>query len=177
MSEKKNIDRLFQESFKEFEVQPPAMLWDAIEKELDQRKKPRMIPLWWTIGGVAAGLVILLTSLYLGIDNEVTNKQRPFVNSEKGTGAQQNPEKSFQNKNKKTNIEATPYENKIHKDKQVVTAPSKIDTEALNNSRENSNTNNKSNARLTTGGWVTAGDGSLDPHYSTEENLKQQNTN
>lgn len=177
MSEKKNIDRLFQEGFKEFEVQPPAMVWDAIEKELDQRKKPRMIPLWWTIGGVAAGLVILLTSLYLGIDNEVTNKQRPFVNSEKGTGTQQNPEKSFQNKNKKTNIEATPYENKIHKDKQVVTAPSKIDTEALNNSSENSNTNNKSNTRLTTGGWVTAGDGSLDPHYTTEEKSKKQHTN
>ncbi len=107
MSEKKNIDRLFQEGFKEFEVQPPAMLWDAIEKELDQRKKPRMIPLWWTIGGVAAALAILLTSLYLGIDNEVTNKQLPFVNSEKGTGTQQNPEKYFQNKNKKTNIQAT----------------------------------------------------------------------
>jgi len=177
MSKKKNIDKLFQEGFKDFEEQPPAMVWDAIDKELDQKKKRRMIPLWWTIGGIAAGLAILLTSLYLGIDNEVTNKQLPYVNSEKGTGTQQNSEKSLQNKNKKTHIEATPYENKINKDGQLVTEHSKINTESLNNSSENSNSNNKSNTRLTTGGWVTSGDKSVDTHRITEEKSKKPYTN
>jgi hypothetical protein len=177
MSEKKNIDRLFQEGFKEFEVQPPAMVWDAIEKELDQKKKLRRIPLWWTIGGIAAGLAILFTSIYLGIGNDITNKQQPFVNSEKGTDTELNPQDSLQIKDNSTNIEATPYDNKINKERQLVTAPSKVNTESLNNLSENSKGNTRTNAPLKTSHLVTSRDASSEAHRMTNEKTKKPYTN
>lgn len=60
MSDKKNIDRLYQEKFKEFEPTPPADMWSRIEKELPEKKKRRVVPLWY-YGGIAAGLAILLS--------------------------------------------------------------------------------------------------------------------
>jgi len=64
MSEKKNIDRLFQEKFKDFEAAPPDFVWDNIEDILKEKKKRRVIPLWVRLGGVAAVLVIGMFFLY-----------------------------------------------------------------------------------------------------------------
>lgn len=73
MSEKKNIDRLFQEKFKDFEVAPPEQLWQNIEAELQKDKKERrVIPLWFRLSGIAAALVIgLMVAIpfFKGIDS------------------------------------------------------------------------------------------------------------
>lgn len=62
MSEKKKIDKLFKEQFKDFEVSPSDAVWDRIESSLHEKKrKRRVIPIWWQLGGVAAILVLLLT--------------------------------------------------------------------------------------------------------------------
>ena len=62
MNEKKNIDRLFQEKFKDFEVAPNDAVWNRISDSLPKKKKKRrVIALWWQIGGVAAVIVLLLT--------------------------------------------------------------------------------------------------------------------
>ena len=58
MRERKNIDRLFQEKFKDFEVNPPEVVWEAIETHLDKNKTRRIIPLWWKLGGIAAVFLI-----------------------------------------------------------------------------------------------------------------------
>lgn len=59
MSEKKNIDRLFQERFRDFEADPPETSWDFIYEKLHPEKKRRVIPIWWQrIGGVAAALLL-----------------------------------------------------------------------------------------------------------------------
>lgn len=58
MSERKNIDRLFQEKFKEFEPNPSEDVWTAIEARLNEKKKRRIIPFWWKLSGVAALLII-----------------------------------------------------------------------------------------------------------------------
>jgi len=58
MSERKNIDRLFQEKFKDFEVDPSEDIWVNIETKLDEKKKRRVIPFWWKFSGVAAVLLI-----------------------------------------------------------------------------------------------------------------------
>jgi len=58
MRERKNIDRLFQEKFKDFEVNPPEDAWEAIETHLDKNKTRRIIPLWWKLGGIAAVFLI-----------------------------------------------------------------------------------------------------------------------
>lgn len=62
MSDKKHIDRLFQEHFKDFEVAPNNHVWENIEAKLNQdKKKRRIIPIWWQYAGVAALLALLLT--------------------------------------------------------------------------------------------------------------------
>lgn len=58
MSEKKNIERLFQEKFKDFEAIPEPKVWDNIEDALKKKRKRRVIPLWWRLSGVAAILLI-----------------------------------------------------------------------------------------------------------------------
>ncbi|MFD1615923.1 hypothetical protein [Gelatiniphilus marinus] len=62
MNDKKHIDRLFQERFKDFEATPNDAVWKHIETQLNKKKKKqRIIPVWWRYAGVAALLVLLLT--------------------------------------------------------------------------------------------------------------------
>lgn len=59
MKEQKNIERLFQENFKDFEAQPPQDAWKNIEDRLNEKKKKRrIVPFWWRVGGVAATLLL-----------------------------------------------------------------------------------------------------------------------
>lgn len=74
MSEKKNIDRLFREKFKDFEVAPPDYVWENIRETLQEKNKRRVVPLWIRLSGVAAILVVgfLFVTPYLeeaGIDS------------------------------------------------------------------------------------------------------------
>ncbi|MFH6603006.1 outer membrane beta-barrel protein [Maribacter algicola] len=60
---KKNLDRLFQEKFKDFSEIPDKKVWENISASLDAKhKKRRIIPLWIKLGGVAA---ILAVAVYL----------------------------------------------------------------------------------------------------------------
>ncbi|HBL80694.1 MAG TPA: hypothetical protein DDZ79_12625 [Aequorivita sp.] len=62
MKEKKNIDNIFNEGFKNFEATPSPRVWEKIQAELKKEKKERkVIPLWVKLGGVAALLALLLT--------------------------------------------------------------------------------------------------------------------
>lgn len=58
MSERKNIDKLFQEKLKNFETVPPQEVWNNIKMELEKKKKRRMIPFWWKLSGIAASLIL-----------------------------------------------------------------------------------------------------------------------
>ena len=62
MNERKNIDRLFQEKFKDFEVFPDTSVWKNIEKQITKKKKRRIVPLWFRFGGAAAILLLLISS-------------------------------------------------------------------------------------------------------------------
>lgn len=78
MKEKKHIDRLFQEGFKDFEATPKDAIWQNIEAKLNQnKKKRRVIPLWWRYAGIAALLLLLLTigSLYFNNNNSLPANQ------------------------------------------------------------------------------------------------------
>lgn len=58
MKERKSLDRLFQEKFKDFEVSPDEQVWKNIEAAL-HKKKRRVVPIWWyQAAGVAALLLI-----------------------------------------------------------------------------------------------------------------------
>ena len=59
MKENKNIERLFQEKFKDFEVSPPEISWDTIASRIEEKKKKRrVIPFWFKASGIAASLFI-----------------------------------------------------------------------------------------------------------------------
>jgi len=62
MKEKKHIDQLFKERFKNFEATPSPQVWDQIQAKLKEEKKDRkVIPLWIKLGGVAALVALMLT--------------------------------------------------------------------------------------------------------------------
>lgn len=60
MKERKNIDRLFQEKFKDFEAHPSEKVWSAIHAELqgEQTRKSWMDSVWSRVAGIAAALAI-----------------------------------------------------------------------------------------------------------------------
>ncbi|MDX1752758.1 MAG: hypothetical protein R3259_06200 [Salinimicrobium sediminis] len=61
MKEKKYIDRLYQEKFRDFEAAPRDVVWRSIAAKLkEEEKKPAVVPLWSRIAGVAAILAFLL---------------------------------------------------------------------------------------------------------------------
>ncbi|MCR9263490.1 MAG: hypothetical protein NXH86_04990 [Flavobacteriaceae bacterium] len=57
---KKNLEQLFKETFDGFQETPDDRVWESIEASLDKKKrKKRIVPIWWQLGGVAALLAIL----------------------------------------------------------------------------------------------------------------------
>ncbi len=81
MSEKKDIDRLFQERFKDFEPAPPAGVWDTIEKNLEPRKKRRAAG-WIFYSGIAAGIALLFSLVYYGATFNDSTINDQIVNEE-----------------------------------------------------------------------------------------------
>ena len=59
MMEKNNLDNLFKDKFKDFSETPNERVWENIEASLNKRKKKRIVPIWWQLGGVAAALALL----------------------------------------------------------------------------------------------------------------------
>lgn len=87
MSDKKNIDRLFQENLKNFEVTPNDAVWENIHKTLhkDKRKRRVLIPLWWRVAGVAALLVLMFAIANSLLNETDNNTDLPVVNSNAST--------------------------------------------------------------------------------------------
>ncbi|MDT0642129.1 hypothetical protein RM553_04720 [Zunongwangia sp. F363] len=93
MKERKNIDRLYQEKFKDFEAAPREEVWQNISAKLKKKeeKKPLIIPFWYRLGGIAAALAVILGLTYFlnknnipGTDTEVVfeidESARPTIN-------------------------------------------------------------------------------------------------
>ena len=61
MKNLKNIDRLFHENLKDFEVSPPSEAWDAIENRLIPRSNKRALPFWLKLSSIAAVFVLFFS--------------------------------------------------------------------------------------------------------------------
>lgn len=107
MKEKKNIDRLFQEKFKDFEASPKDHVWSTIASELQENKKPRVIPIWWyRIAGVAAVLIaaFLIGNFFMNqpqqkvvntnkketLQPEIRTNDEPFTNQNNNSSSKTN---------------------------------------------------------------------------------------
>ncbi|PWK20628.1 porin family protein [Xanthomarina spongicola] len=88
MSDKKHIDRIFQEKFKDFEVSPKPEVWNGIQNKLNQQEKDnkKIFPLWLRLAGVAALLLLMFTvgSLVFNNTTEKSNNTK-VVDTEKST--------------------------------------------------------------------------------------------
>jgi len=78
MKEQKNIDRLFQEKFKDFEMAPPEMAWKNIETRLkEKKKKRRVIPFWFKTTGIAASLLLgFYTFMYYNSNDRIESNEK-----------------------------------------------------------------------------------------------------
>ena len=87
MRDFKNIDRLFQENLKDYEVFPPQKSWDAIDKRLVSNSKNRRLPFWVKISSIAALLVLFFSvgTIYFIPQNNFTKNFLPKKDSSLGT--------------------------------------------------------------------------------------------
>lgn len=74
----KHIDRIFQESFKNFEAQPSDAVWKKIQRQV-QPKKNRLLPIWFKYAGIAASLVLAF-GLGYWLQPNPTNQAASFTN-------------------------------------------------------------------------------------------------
>lgn len=104
MKEKKNIDRIYQEKFKDFEREPNEKVWENISAKLDKKnkKKPFIIPLWFKLSGVAAVIALVIASLIFTNNTNSISSEPDVVfenedNSEKEETVNPNQENSLNN--------------------------------------------------------------------------------
>jgi hypothetical protein len=173
MNDKKNIDRLFQEKFKDFEVAPSDAIWDRINESLPKKKKKRrVIALWWQLGGVAAAIAIMLTVGVSVFNNDgINSEDLPIVNTDENnennskidnandsTTKQQNKLNSIEDDNStvvdsntETQLESILQDSKDeapHKSNQLTSSNNSVkttNTVATNRNKEETNTNQKRN--------------------------------
>lgn len=150
MSNKKNIDRLFQEKFRDFEVTPSDALWERINNDLPNKKnKRRIIALWWKISGVAAVIALLLTIGISVFNNNDNAKGLPIVNTE---DSKKTNDKTDKKDNKSIVVNPEKQQNELTTDNtiKVTEIKSTIDS---NLKKEDDNTTiqkNKASNELTT---------------------------
>ncbi len=62
MEERKHIDRVYQEKFKDFEASPREEVWKNISTKLQEKKRKKsVLPLWYRMAGVAAVLALFIS--------------------------------------------------------------------------------------------------------------------
>ncbi|MEP0264414.1 MAG: hypothetical protein ABJE42_10885, partial [Dokdonia sp.] len=87
MKEKKNLDRLFQEKFKNFEAHPSDQVWKNIVAAKAKKKEDRKVAIiWWRLGGVAAVLLLLITTgtiVWNSSSGDTLNSEPGLVQTEK----------------------------------------------------------------------------------------------
>ena len=67
--EKNNLEELYKEKLKDFNELPEQHVWESITASLDKKKKKRIIPIWFKLGGVAALLAFLFYMVNLFEDS------------------------------------------------------------------------------------------------------------
>jgi hypothetical protein len=79
VNERKNIDRLFQENLKDFEVYPPNKAWNNIEKQLVVAPRRRRYPVWVKFASIAALFLLLfsVSTVYFIPSDNITNTVPP----------------------------------------------------------------------------------------------------
>ncbi|MBN8565523.1 MAG: hypothetical protein J0M25_02145 [Flavobacteriales bacterium] len=114
MKNKKDIGRLFQEKFKDFEETPDELVWNAIEEKLRKKEdKKRVIPLWWKLSGVAALFIIGLLLFQNSTETKVGNDEEKIVFEEDKNSTKDIITTNEELENNRKNEEKIVFENEI----------------------------------------------------------------
>jgi hypothetical protein len=131
MKENKNIERLFQEKFKDFEALPPQESWNIIADRLNEKKKKRrIVPIWFQFSGVAATLLLVgaLVWNFLGNNEtkELPNFENTIVNGNETDNKESNSKTEF------TTDESLVYDTKLNNNN---SNKNSLDSDQLNNNK------------------------------------------
>ena len=189
MSDKKHIDRLFQERFKDFEAAPSDAVWDNIEAQLNpKKKKHRIIPIWWRYAGIAALLLLLLTvgSIYFNnqeeapVNNVVDTKDiiKPESEKNKILDDSNKTEPTITANNAKDNLEQEPQTGKAsgeisHSKETFITET----TASKNKNLTNPSLNNLNKKSTTTNPFIKTENKAVLAAHSKEENSNNNLSN
>lgn len=159
MKNSKNIDRLFQEKFKDFEATPNEKIWKNIESSLQEKEeKRRIIPFWWKLSGVAALIAVgfFIGKEYMGNSNfqisnpkndvvtkttisndATTNENTAIVESEKGKNK---PEISKVNQNSTSENKNLVNENTVQNSENKAVVSNTFVSNSIKNKKQNAST-------------------------------------
>ncbi|MGV6845266.1 MAG: outer membrane beta-barrel protein [Lutibacter sp.] len=115
MNNFKNIDRLFQEKLKDYEVNPPKRIWSGIENNLTELPQKKVVPFWVKFISVAAVLLLFVSlgAIYLLPNNQISENLFK-VPSKKATVANNHDTlKPFEKVNLVTDSKVIKAQNKI----------------------------------------------------------------
>ena len=138
MSEKKNIDRLFQEKFKDFEVTPDPANWEKIKNRKKDKKRILLLPLWYRVGGIAAAIAVLLTLGYNIFGVHTTEQQIVDTTEDLNTENTAPEQEIFDNNSAQQNavVSSNPSENSNEK---IQEKPESFEDKTNTYSRQNNN--------------------------------------
>ena len=197
MSDKKHIDRIFQEKLKDFDVSPNPELWGKIQNELNLEKDEpkKVLPIWIRFAGIAA-LLALFFAIGTFIQNEESTLNSPnqntvdtnSINNSKPEANIDESENSFSNKVNNTPIQDVSNNRKEsinnNSETKLVTTNSKTDSDTKNLNQTNTSINekvvnnkvSKNNATLNEDGFNKATDSKVAEANSYEKKSNSNNT-
>ena len=163
MSNKKHIDRVFQEKLKDFELSPSPKVWKNIKDELKQSDDDeKVFPIWFRLAGVAVLLLLLFTIGNVIVSN-TGDSNNTIVDTENTTNTSDNQPDDLNNNNhvednqnasqdailsdvNSSNLNSESNSEVINNSGVTETNPSEINTNSLNNNNvAESNSSNKTN--------------------------------
>ena len=174
MKEQKHIDKLFKEQLKDFEVAPSDKIWENIHQELHpERKKRRVIPIWWRVAAVAAGLLLLVSIGYQMFSPDNSSLIEPTI-------VNQNPSESTENEGTEENTVTPQDQNSgsvIQDDKTQVAETNTDDQVKESNDDITSPTNNETRAEEVIASELKNTNKNKSENSSNTSNRKEQNRN
>ena len=195
--QKKNIDEFFRDKLSDFKQTPDNKVWRAIDASLDKRKKRRIIPFWWSLGGIAAAIMIGLLILNPFTEDNTNNQILVDTDneSEKIDDIQQNieneifidsldttanavVEQNMVSENQQNDVENNPMNNQLEPNKVAVPTTKKSYDKNIEpvhalavNSNNNSENNNSTNEVLIAQNRLAKGVNSNDSENFLNYNL------
>ncbi len=147
MNERKNIDRIFQEKFKDYEVPAPQDSWNIIESRLKEKEeKRRIIPFWFQLSGVAAALILGFLIFQNNFSSSTIDigTEGVVIQQENNDGVLNGDSDQIQSSTNKVNSTNANSESQSTTNQQLVIAPNSVE-----NKSDESSTNKTINSTNT----------------------------